>query len=306
MSNELYRQQRQQMLYHPLFSWPGLGAWSFYFLVKVALVTQGFIELDLLWNIALFTFLVIPAGPAWLRFSRQCIAAIAATVLFYAESSLPPFERLIAQWDLISAFSTRYLFELITRLVSIEWIAALLISWILYMYLNKLLRMTTVTLAALLSVPFWSGAGSNTTPSLLTETTNPQHITGITPELTALEPNQILEQFYREQREVVLTPTPDLAPDFDILILNICSLSWSDLKAFDLLDHPFMSRADILLTNFYSGSSYSGPAALRLLQASCGQRPHSELFAPIESCTLGSQLRSEERRVGKECRSRWL
>lgn len=289
MTDNLYRLQRQPVLCHFFFPCSGLGVWSFYFLLKVALVTQGTLTLNLFWNLALFTFLVIPAGPRWVRISRQVIAVSAATVLLYSESNLPPFERLIDQWHLVSSFSSLYLFELVLRIVPVEWIAAFLISCILYMYLAKFLRMTRVTLVALLSVPFWSGVSISNAP-LLTPATGQQPTALQGQGLIQREPSQILEQFYREQREVVLTPTPDLEPDFDILILNICSLSWSDLKAFDLLDHPFMSRADILLTNFYSGSSYSGPAALRLLQASCGQRPHNELFDPNESCTLGSQL----------------
>lgn len=260
-------------------------------MLKVALVTQGTLTLNVLWNLALFAFLVIPVGPRWLRISRQVVAISAAVVLIYSESNLPPFERLIDQWHLVSSFSTRYLFELVVRIVPVEWIAAFLISCILYMYLAKFLRMTTVTLAVLISVPFWSGVSVSNTPATATTPATGQQ-TAATPAqgLTPLEPSQVLERFYRQQREIKLTPNLNIKPEFDILVLNICSLSWSDLKAFDLLEHPFMSRADILLTNFYSASSYSGPAALHLLQASCGQRPHAEIFNPIQSCTLGAQL----------------
>lgn len=288
MTDELYRIQRQQLLHHPVFSWPGLGIWSFYFLLKVALVTQGVVDLNLLWNLALFTFLVIPVGPRWLQVSRQAIAICAAVALLYWESSLPPFERLIEQWHLVSSFSTRYLLELATRIIPVEWVAVFLISCILYLYLARLLRMTTITLAVLISVPFWSGVSVQNIPAQAAAQVAGQQ--GPTLGLTPREPSQVLESFYRQQRDILLTPPLNIEANFDILLLNVCSLSWADLASFDLLDHPFMSRADILLTNFYSGSSYSGPATLRLLQASCGQRPHGEIFTPVQSCTLASQL----------------
>ncbi|HLV49282.1 MAG TPA: cellulose biosynthesis protein BcsG [Aliidiomarina sp.] len=259
------------MFQHSKLSSPGLGAWSFYFLIKIALVTQGLIELSVFSNIVLFFFLIVPIHLPWLRIPRQIIAVFVATALLYSETNLPPIERLTAQWELISAFSAPYLFELLTRIISLQWAVALLISWGLYMYLAKRLSMTPITFVALLSVPFWSSVAVSHTP-------------------VSVAGNQLLEQYYQEQAGIKLTPQASTAPNFDILILNICSLSWSDLKAFDLLEHPFMSRADIMLTNFYSNSSYSGPAALRLLQASCGHRPHSEIFNPIRSCTLASQL----------------
>lgn len=59
-----------------------------------------------------------------------------------------------------------------------------------------------------------------------------------------------------------------------------------------MLEHPFLKRADIMFTNYYSGSSYSGPSTLRLLQASCGHRPHKDIFMPIPSCNIAHQLAS--------------
>ncbi len=60
------------------------------------------------------------------------------------------------------------------------------------------------------------------------------------------------------------------AQPFDVLIINICSLSWSDIEAVGLMDHPLWKHFDLLFKNFNSATSYSGPAAARLLRASCG------------------------------------
>ncbi|RUO44282.1 cellulose biosynthesis protein BcsG [Aliidiomarina taiwanensis] len=293
MQDDLYSMQRQQVLHHPVFSWPGLGAWSFYFLLKVALVTQGMLELQLLWNFSLFTFLVLPVHIRGLKVVRQLIALAAATALLYSESNLPPFDRLLDQWDLIRTFSARYLFELLARLVPLEWVAGFLISCILYLYLAKFLRMTTITLAALLSVALWSGVGPEPIAGTqLVNTNGAAQQTGAAGTQAAQTPAQILQDFYQAQRQQTLTAPPVTTPAFDILMLNVCSVSWSDLEAFDMLEHPFLKRADIMFTNYYSGSSYSGPSTLRLLQASCGHRPHKDIFMPIPSCNIAHQLAS--------------
>ncbi|WP_349251388.1 cellulose biosynthesis protein BcsG [Escherichia coli] len=63
-------------------------------------------------------------------------------------------------------------------------------------------------------------------------------------------------------------------------MINICSLSWSDIEAAGLMSHPLWSHFDIEFKNFNSATSYSGPAAIRLLRASCGQTSHTNLYQP--------------------------
>ncbi|MBZ4288683.1 cellulose biosynthesis protein BcsG, partial [Mycobacterium tuberculosis] len=45
-------------------------------------------------------------------------------------------------------------------------------------------------------------------------------------------------------------------------------------------DHPLWKHFDIVFKNFNSATSYSGPAAVRLLRASCGQLSHTNLYQP--------------------------
>ncbi len=74
-------------------------------------------------------------------------------------------------------------------------------------------------------------------------------------------------------------------------MLNVCSLSWDDLEAVGLRDHRLFARLDILFDNFNSATSYSGPAAIRLLRASCGQTSHAGLYQPAgEQCLLFDNL----------------
>jgi len=103
-----------------------------------------------------------------------------------------------------------------------------------------------------------------------------------------------LNRFYESERKRV-THFPDSLPadsqPFDILVINICSLAWSDMDASQLRNHPLWQHFDIMLTNFNSATSYSGPAGIRLLRASCGQTSHSELYKPTDSrCYLFDNL----------------
>jgi cellulose synthase operon protein YhjU len=86
-------------------------------------------------------------------------------------------------------------------------------------------------------------------------------------------------------------PSQFKGPDFDIIMLNICSLSWDDLSHIGLDNHPFMNQFDVLFTQFNSATSYSGPAATRLLNASCGHLPHDDLYGnKPKQCNLFGHL----------------
>ena len=65
---------------------------------------------------------------------------------------------------------------------------------------------------------------------------------------------------------------------FEIILMNICSLSNDDLLASDLMNHPVLSEFNIRFDHFNSATSYSGPATLRLLNAVCGQVNHDSLY----------------------------
>ncbi len=57
------------------------------------------------------------------------------------------------------------------------------------------------------------------------------------------------------------------------------------------MSHPLWSHFDIEFKNFNSATSYSGPAAIRLLRASCGQTSHTNLYQPANNdCYLFDNL----------------
>ncbi|WP_028127804.1 cellulose biosynthesis protein BcsG, partial [Serratia marcescens] len=103
-----------------------------------------------------------------------------------------------------------------------------------------------------------------------------------------------LNQFYeREKGRATAFPAalPADAQPFDLLVINICSLAWADMDAVNLQNHPLWSKMDIMFDNFNSATAYSGPAAIRLLRASCGQLSHHDLYQPVnQQCYLFDNL----------------
>jgi len=78
-----------------------------------------------------------------------------------------------------------------------------------------------------------------------------------------------------------------------VIVLQICSLSWADLQYAKQSQHPTIRQADFVFENFNSATSYSGPAAIRLLRGKCGQTTHDALYsAANNSCMLFEQLRN--------------
>jgi cellulose synthase operon protein YhjU len=106
------------------------------------------------------------------------------------------------------------------------------------------------------------------------------------------QPTATLQTFYKQQNALrVANAQFSNPPDFDILVLHVRSLSWDDLKQSNLQQHPVFKLFDVIFENFNSAANYSGPAAIRLLRAYCGQQPHAAIYrADPTSCHLFSQL----------------
>lgn len=275
--------------------WPHLtlGLWSFYFLAKSIAAFTGYIELDLMLNLGLVALIMLPLqNRAW-KFLRQTVAFAMALSLVYYESFLPPFERLLAQWDAVQSFNFTYQLELIGRLFDHYVVASIFVFSIVYLYLRKIFNMTTLSLAALI-LATWTTQSPNRDLEVTPLYASQSQKDGAS---SAAEntPDAALQQFYEQQRRLRrTTPIQSSSLNVDILLLNICSLSWQDLQISGLDQHSVLSQADITLTNFYSGSSYSGPATIRLLRSTCGHEPHDALFSSSAECALGDLLPSND------------
>ncbi|MGE8060448.1 cellulose biosynthesis protein BcsG [Pseudomonas sp. NPDC089547] len=273
-----------------LARWPGLGGWNLYFLAKFLLVALGMLDFQALPNLLFAAFLLVPLPGTWLRVARQLLAVPIGVALFYQDTWFPPFSRLLAQPGVLD-FSWDYLLELLGRFINWNVLGALALLLVGYLYLRHWLRLSTLSLLGLVWLAIGSlplpGAGQ--VPSATARVTaEPVHASADNATL-----DRWLEQFFtREQARV--TAFPALKADeqpFDLLVINICSLAWDDLSAVGLRDNPLFSRLDVIFDQFNSATSYSGPAAIRVLRASCGQSSHAGLYqgAP-EQCLLFQNL----------------
>ncbi|MEL0027329.1 MAG: cellulose biosynthesis protein BcsG [Perlucidibaca sp.] len=279
-----------------------MGLWNLYFILKLSLYFADLIDFHVWLNFALALALLLtrtlPKPWAWLR---NAAALALAVVLFYHDTRFPPFERLIAQTDLLSQFSWNYLSELLGRFINPMVVAGCLGVMLAAQMASRKLRLSSFVLLAIFPVvplfeylqhagplrgaPMQALAGGDSQSSGIA----PPGATG-KPDNAALD--QALQAFYKTQagRQIEF-PKPGPGPDFDVLILQICSMAWDDLQLAGMADNSPLTRFDLLFRQFNTATAYSGPAAIRLLRATCGQTPHSALYdqAP-SSCYLFNQF----------------
>ena len=276
------------------WTWPGLGLWNLYFLIKLALFWGGYLNLQILPNLVFAAVLLVPLRNRYLALLRTLIAMPLGVALFYQDTWLPPFSRLLDQPGVLN-FSGDYLFDLAGRFIDLNLCGALLLLVVAYFFVRQWLRLTTLTLAGFAWV---GGAGLMAMHGQVQQSNMQAPVSGSTPIVSA-EPDSAtldayLQNFYNTEagRQVVFQPSPSAVQPFDLLLINICSMAWDDLDAVGLRDNSLLQQMDIVFENFNSATSYSGPAAIRLLRASCGQQSHSKLYdAAPEQCLLMDDLR---------------
>lgn len=276
-------------------AWQGLGAWNLYFLGKFLLTWTGHLNFQVLPNLIFAVALLIPLGrPVWSRI-RTLIAIPVAVALLYQDTWFPPFSRLLAQPGVLD-FSFDYVVELLGRFIDWQVCALLLLLIVGYAFVNQWLRLTTLTVVGFA----WLSMGNLQwllPPAAAPLVAGTQ--TGAVTQGNAGEPddatlNSYLETFYKTeaQRQVEFKTAAVTPQPFDLLVINICSMAWDDLDAVGLRENSLFSQMDVIFDNFNSATAYSGPAAIRLLRASCGQTSHAQLYksAP-DQCFLFDDLR---------------
>ena len=252
-----------------------LGAWNLYFVAKLALFALGLLGLHLVENV-LFLAALFALGDARLRRWRPWIGVPVAIALLYYDSWLPGFARVVSQASLVSSFSAAYLAELAGRFVSVKAIAVVAVAVAAAAALMRFVRIDALVVVALTVMALWLAPPRSTTEPVVAQK-------GAAGAATApASPDAMLKAFFAQeaQRTVTFNAPPADAPPFDVIFLHVCSLSWDDLEAAGLRGHPLLASFDVLLTRFNAVSTYSGPAAIRLLRAPCGQQLHRELYAP--------------------------
>lgn len=287
--------------------WRGLGVWNLYFICKLALFWQEVINFHPLANLVFAAFLVFPLPPQWLHRLRHVIAIPAGVALFYYDTWLPPFERLLAQSSQVSAMSPAYLLDLAGRVIDWQWVGAFFVLAVGYAFIAPWVRVTVPVVAGLI----WLGvspllplneaalpgaavaqpatASPGSAAQTQASTPVPVSIQKVTDEVLT----QQLDAFHasEQQRQTSFSARPAGASPFDILIINICSLAWDDMEMIGLTEHPLFDYLDVIFDNFNTATSYSGPAGIRLLQASCGQNSHQAIYEEVPAqCLLFENL----------------
>jgi cellulose synthase operon protein YhjU len=272
-----------------------MGLWSAYFLAKLALYAGGYIAFNPWLNLALAIFTTLPPRDAHQRLAKNLIAVPLGALLLYHDSPIPPLTQALAQLQTLSQFSAAYLWELAGRVVSWKLLLELAALLALYSLARRKLRLSTFVFLGILAVFLAPEArlliGGTARPAV-------GATTGAAPEDVDLSPAALdarLARFYREQKPLRISfghPVPD-DPPFDILILHVCSLSWDDLRTLQLVPDTVFGHFDLVLTNFNSAASYSGPAAIRLLRGTCGQTPEARLYDPAgDGCLVMDGLQN--------------
>lgn len=288
--------------------WRGLGGWNLYFLAKFALLWFGYLNFHALPNLVFMAFLLMPIPSQRLHRWRHYLAIPIGISLFYHDTWLPGINSILSQGSQLAGFSAQYLLELIGRFINWQMIGAAFVLFIAYLFVAQWVRVTVFTVAALVWLNIVNIAGPAV--SLLPATSTAAAGGANTPATSApaagdaapadsLPPTSAnltayLNQFYeREKGRTTAFPAslPADAQPFDLLVINICSLAWADMDAVNLQNHPLWSKMDIMFDNFNSATAYSGPAAIRLLRASCGQLSHRDLYQPVnQQCYLFDNL----------------
>jgi cellulose synthase operon protein YhjU len=267
----------------PAFGWrkasDRLGAWNHYFVAKLALFALGLIDFHLAANLAFAAALFAMAHPR-ARAARPWVAVPVAIALLYYDSRLPGIGRALSQAGLVSSFSGAYLLELAGRFVSWKALAVLVLAVGASLAAARFVRLDAPVAVAMVAMalafsPAQPAADEVATRAAIATTPG-----------EAASPDAALAQFFRGEAERAVAFPRAAGVPFDVIFLHVCSLSWDDLEATGLDRHPLFATFDILLKRFNAVSTYSGPAAIRLLRAPCGQPRHPALYDPAPARCL--------------------
>lgn len=285
--------------------WRGLGGWNVYFLIKFALLWCGYLNFHALTNLVFLAWLLLPIRSQGLHQLRNWLSIPIGIGLFWHDTWLPGPESILSQGSQLTAFSRVYLLDLANRFINWQMVGTAFVILVLYLFIAQWVRVTVLVSLLLLGINVVNIAGPSfallpgkeaAPVAALHTAQQPAASSGLDQSAAPTSANltAYLNKFYESQKQQI-THFPDALPagaaPFDILVINICSLAWSDLDATQLRYHPLWQHFDILLTDYNSATGYSGPAGIRLLRASCGQSSHSDLYKPADQrCYLFDNL----------------
>ena len=285
----------------------GLGLWNVYCVAKFILATLGYLTLQPLYNALLMVVLLWPRSlSARLEKLKHILCGVAAIALIYSESWLPGISSLIANAQNVAGFSINYLIQLALDFVNVQMIAWGVLLVLLYQLLKHYVRVSVLTVTYflffviqpyLVSVEPETVATADRVASAVNVAKRSTEAP-VVPKNAGIADDETIQSWYRafleyekERKAMLPNGLSEKDTPFDILILNICSLSNDDLEASELDNHKVLDQFDIRFDHFNTATSYSGPATLRLLNGACGQTSHEDLYgARRPDCELMNRL----------------
>ncbi|MDP1594256.1 MAG: cellulose biosynthesis protein BcsG [Gallionella sp.] len=277
----------QDLSNKPLYARLALGIWAYYFIAKFVLFGMELIGFHPLENIAFAVFILLPVKYRLVRRAKGLISLSLAVVLLYYDSWLPPIGRVLSQASLLSNFSLPYLIELVARFISFPVLGVLAAVSLVYWALSRRVNAAALIMAGMLGLWLVLSPLSG----FVEQTFNGKESSVADKPMPDMD--KVMQAFFAEEadRHIAFDRPKANAVPFDVIFIHVCSLSWDDVRAVGLEQHPLWQRFDILLKNFNSAASYSGPAAIRLLRSTCGQQEHGKMYAPVpEKCYLMNSL----------------
>ncbi|MDH4395641.1 MAG: cellulose biosynthesis protein BcsG [Limnobacter sp.] len=311
--------------------------WNLYFITKIILAINGTMSLAYGLNIALLILVATKHRTLRVRRFNLFSLLIEVGVLMPAGLFLALHEfglvvnlTLVQQIVNLTGFSQAYLIELAQRTFEPEMLWAGLFGLIVLRIFNRYIRLTAWTLVLLIGTATAtsireyqadqlanSARAVSPDESLIRSGSFAAERLALSPdEFARLKevrdreaqskdeakggPDDILRKFYEDQRLKIIDGflSPKAAPDFDVIVLHVCSMAWADIQASKLSAHPVLTQADLVLKQFNTVSSYSGPATLRFLRSNCGQGLQKDLYSPLNAqCGLYNSLRLSGFRV---------
>lgn len=251
-----------------------LRYWNLYFVAALGLHFSGHLQFNVWLNLLLVAFLLLPTPRAWARV-RDVLAAVLALGILYHESWWPPVGRVVSEAKNLTGFSLNYLSELLGRAIDLWAVAGVVILVGAGLLVKRYFDPSRWVIAAIFLPLLPLGIiNADVGASMNTEADNAKlHQAALDDELA---------RFFAGEapRHAVFEPLAAGESPYDIIVLHICSLAWSDLDYAQQRQHALLKRFDIVFTDFNSVTPYSGVAMIRALRSSCGQHPHDDMFAP--------------------------
>lgn len=284
----------------------GLGLWNVYFIAKFILASLGTLVLQPIYNALLIVVLLMPpkGRELWEKVKTAGCLVFAVT-LAYSESWLPSIDSLIANAQNVAGFSINYLVQLAWDFINVPIIVCGIILVLLYQVLKHFVRVSVLTIGYFVFCivqPYWADMDveSRVAPMLASKALSAEKAVdmALTTKGAASVENETIQSWYtafleyeKDRKATLPNGLSEKDSPFDIVLLNICSLSNDDLEASGLEGHKVFDEFDIRFDHFNTATSYSGPATLRLLNGACGQPSHGDLYgARRPDCEIMNRL----------------